>query len=421
MTSQARRHRAPGAATLLAGLALLLPFEDRPAAAAETAVAPLTVTVRDLSGVVPHAAVRVTTPGGPAAAHATADERGVAAFRDLADGTYDVRASYPGFAEAERKAVVVTAGAPQSVELTLSIASLSTSVTVETANRREQLLLDVAVPTTLIDDAQIQDTGARSAKDLLEQGGSGVYVNSGGGQGHLSINGIPNKGVLVLVNGRRYLGKDANGNLNLEELQLAGIDRIEVVKGAGSALYGSDALGGVVNFITPRPDEPRRDERAQRERRLLLGLPGHGHASAGAASAAARRRPAATAPTTASTSTREPADDRPAARAPTGPPPARPTPAAAVAGRPLLRRLPAARDPRLLLLRRHAARLDRLRLPARPHALHALARARVDALAAHVPQRDLHLRPLPARRDAGLRRPTAASCPRRPGASGTRS
>ena len=59
----------------------------------------------------------------------------------------------------------------------------------------------------------------------------------------------------MLVNGRRYLGKDANGNLNLEELRLPGIQRIEVVKGAGSALYGSDALGGVVNFITDETTE----------------------------------------------------------------------------------------------------------------------------------------------------------------------
>ena len=147
-------------------------------------------------------------------------------------------------------------GRSKSLELVLEIAQPSTTVTIETANRRDQLLLDVAEPVTLIDEAQIQDTGARSAKDVLvEQGGSGIQVNAGGGQGYLSINGIPNKGVLVLVNGRRYLGKDANGNLNLEELRLPGVQRIEVVKGAGSALYGSDALGGVVNFITETPDE----------------------------------------------------------------------------------------------------------------------------------------------------------------------
>ena len=245
--------------TVLAMAAVLACLAPGPGerAVAEPAAPPtsLTVTVRDTYGVIPRAEVRVLAADGRLAARGAADDRGVATFAGLANGTYEIRASSPGFADAEKKGVAVAASAPQSVELALTVASLSTSVTVETANRREQLLLDVAVPTTLVDREQIADTGARSAKDLLaEQGGAGVYVNAGGGQGHVSINGVPNKGVLVLVNGRRYLGKDANGNLNLEELQLAGFDRVEVVKGAGSALYGSDALGGVVNFITSRPE-----------------------------------------------------------------------------------------------------------------------------------------------------------------------
>ena len=242
--------RATGAA-LLAALALL------GAAAGEAAGAgPLTVTVKDGYGVVPGAVVRASSSDGSVSARAVANEQGVASFDTLTAGTYAVRASFPGFAEAEQKGVAVGAGAAQALELVLRVGALSTSVTVETTNRREQLLLDVATPTTLIERAQIEDTGARSAKDLLiEQSGAGVQVNAGGGQGHISINGIPDKGVLVLVNGRRYLGKDANGNLNLEDLQVGDVERVEVVKGAGSALYGSDALGGVVNFITRRTEE----------------------------------------------------------------------------------------------------------------------------------------------------------------------
>jgi outer membrane receptor for ferrienterochelin and colicins len=60
----------------------------------------------------------------------------------------------------------------------------------------------------------------------------------------------------VLVDGHRYLGKDANGNLILEDLLMGDVERIEVVKGAGSALYGADALGGVVNFITRKSRDP---------------------------------------------------------------------------------------------------------------------------------------------------------------------
>ncbi len=135
--------------------------------------------------------------------------------------------------------------------MTLTLPQFSSEVTVTTANRREQLLLDVAEPTVLFDAGQIADTGARTAKDLLiEQQGAGIQVNPGGGQGTLSINGIPNSGVLILIDGRRFLGKDGNGDVNLEDLMLTGVDRVEVVKGAGSALYGSEAVGGVVNFIT---------------------------------------------------------------------------------------------------------------------------------------------------------------------------
>jgi outer membrane receptor for ferrienterochelin and colicins len=235
------------------GYILLLAAALPLASAAGAADGSLTVTVRDNYGVIPRATVRATSSAG--AQRAVTDDRGIARFAALPAGTYEVRAVFPGFADAVQPALSVAEGEAKSLDLVLGVAQLSTTVTVETANRREQLLLDVAEPVTLIDQTQINDTGARSAKDvLIEQAGSGVQVNAGGGQGYVSINGIPNKGVLVLVNGRRYLGKDANGNLNLEELQLPNVQRIEVVKGAGSALYGSDALGGVVNFITSEPE-----------------------------------------------------------------------------------------------------------------------------------------------------------------------
>ena len=243
--------RSAGFAALLTLAAVALP------AAAGAADGSLNVTVRDNYGVIPRAAVRATNGATGVGQRAVTDDQGVARFAALPAGTYEVRASFPGFADSAEPAVALGEGETKSLELVLGVAQLSTSVTVETANRREQLLLDVAEPVTLIEKTQIEDTGARSAKDVLvEQNGSGIQVNAGGGQGYISINGIPNKGVLVLVNGRRYLGKDANGNLNLEELQLLGLQRIEVVKGPGSALYGSDALGGVVNFIISPPGAP---------------------------------------------------------------------------------------------------------------------------------------------------------------------
>jgi outer membrane receptor for ferrienterochelin and colicins len=218
-----------------------------PTSQTSAASARLTVTARDTTGVLPGATVTVM----PSGATAVADAKGIASIDGLAPGTYEVRVSFPGFADTTRAGVTLAAGERQDIDVRLTLPQFSSQVTVSTANRREQLLLDVAENTVLIDQGQIADTGARTAKDLLiELGGAGITVQAGGGQGHLSLNGIPNSGVLVLVDGRRYLGKDANGSFNLEDLLLTGIDRVEVVKGASSALYGSDALGGVVNFIT---------------------------------------------------------------------------------------------------------------------------------------------------------------------------
>ncbi len=215
----------------------------------------LTVTIKDNYGVLPGTAVRLVGKDGQAAGRVNADASGVARFTSLAAGEYTVKASLTGFADMEK---AVTGGATEEkVELVMSLTRFSTNVTVTTANRREELLMNTAEPTTVIDQVQILDTGARNAKDLLsEQQGSGVQVNVGGGQGYVSLNGVSNKGVLVMIDGRRYLGRDANGNFNLEDLPISGVERVEVVKGAGSALYGSDAMGGVINFITARGKNP---------------------------------------------------------------------------------------------------------------------------------------------------------------------
>jgi outer membrane receptor for ferrienterochelin and colicins len=231
------------AVTLVLGLA---------ASAAGQSGTSLSIVVRDTTGVLPGAVI-VATPVGARPVRIVTNERGQAWLPALPAGTViELVASFPGFADITDRITVSPTG-DQPVELVLRVVRMSERTTVTTANRREQALLEVAEPTVVIDASTIADTGARTAKDLLiEHAGAGIQVQAGGGQGHISINGVPNSGVLVLVDGRRYLGKDANGNFNLEDLMLSNIERVEIVKGAGSALYGSDAIGGVVNFVTRR-------------------------------------------------------------------------------------------------------------------------------------------------------------------------
>ena len=71
---------------------------------------------------------------------------------------------------------------------------------------------------------------------------------------YLMMNGLSNKHVLILVNGRKVTG-DITGNIDLNQIDMTRVKRIEVLNGAASSLYGSDAIGGVINIITNEPKD----------------------------------------------------------------------------------------------------------------------------------------------------------------------
>lgn len=120
---------------------------------------------------------------------------------------------------------------------------------VVTGTRTQHTLSDSPVEVQLITAAEIKDSGARDVAELLEREG-GLTVTRVAGRGtSIEIQGLSSDQVLILVDGRRVVGR-INGAIDLTRLKAANIERIEIVKGPSSALYGSDALGGVVNVIT---------------------------------------------------------------------------------------------------------------------------------------------------------------------------
>lgn len=120
---------------------------------------------------------------------------------------------------------------------------------VVTGTRTAHTLSDSPVEVQLITAAEIRDSGARDVAELLEREG-GLTVTRVAGRGtSIEIQGLSSDQVLILVDGRRVVGR-INGAIDLTRLKAASIERIEIVKGPSSALYGSDALGGVVNVIT---------------------------------------------------------------------------------------------------------------------------------------------------------------------------
>lgn len=105
-----------------------------------------------------------------------------------------------------------------------------------------------------ITSAEIAETGARTLGDVLEEQ-AGIQVNSALGLGQeVFIDGLDGKHVLVLVDGRPVNGR-VNNRVDVGRIPVSAssVARIEIVRGPMSALYGSEALGGVVNIVTKRP------------------------------------------------------------------------------------------------------------------------------------------------------------------------
>lgn len=127
---------------------------------------------------------------------------------------------------------------------------------VVTGTRTPKFLKDTPIQTRVISSRDIARTDATNVQDLLQQELPGVeFSYSMNQQTHLNFAGFGGQGILFLVDGERLAGESMD-DVDFSRLLMAGVERIEIVKGASSALYGSSAAGGVVNIITKNATEP---------------------------------------------------------------------------------------------------------------------------------------------------------------------
>ncbi|OYQ40277.1 TonB-dependent receptor [Rhodoferax sp. TH121] len=127
---------------------------------------------------------------------------------------------------------------------------------VVTATRSEMRADEVMADVTVINHEELRRNVGRSVSEVLARM-AGVQTSSNGGLGKTSsiyIRGTENRHVLLLVDGVRY-GSSTSGTANFDSIPLEMIERIEVLKGPASALYGSDAVGGVVQIFTRKGRE----------------------------------------------------------------------------------------------------------------------------------------------------------------------
>jgi outer membrane receptor for ferrienterochelin and colicins len=147
-----------------------------------------------------------------------------------------------------RDTVIVLPEAGRVITLSMSVAIVPLGEVIVTAARREQRLADAVVETELITSEELRRGPSDLAAVLTDRVGvqpdGGVPAGTG-----LQLRGFGSRRVLVLLDGQPMVGR-VNGNMDLARMPVSAIERIEIVKGPQSTLYGSDAIGGVVNVIT---------------------------------------------------------------------------------------------------------------------------------------------------------------------------
>ena len=127
-----------------------------------------------------------------------------------------------------------------------------------TGTRTPKPLKEVPVLTRVISEREIKQINPLDFRNLLEFALPGLQFGTAHGSNlpTLKFQGAEGGYVLFLVDGERIGGEGSNGNIDFERIDVDNIARIEVVKGAMSALYGAQAMGGVVNIITKNADRP---------------------------------------------------------------------------------------------------------------------------------------------------------------------
>ncbi|MEP6849226.1 MAG: TonB-dependent receptor [Acidobacteriota bacterium] len=211
----------------------------------------LTITVKDSNGaVVPGATVSVAS-NGQLFRQTVTNQNGVAVIEKLPEGSYQVTVKAKSFPIISRD-FSLTASSPNMVDIALSPGSVAETVTV-TATRGQVTSEDTPVPVSVVNREELDLKGLNTIGDVFRTLPGTSTVNEGAFQTRPRIRGLDSNRVLILVDGERLNNSRTSTEQSGVEtglVEMSQVDSVEVVRGSGSVLYGTDALGGTVNIIT---------------------------------------------------------------------------------------------------------------------------------------------------------------------------
>jgi iron complex outermembrane receptor protein len=217
--------------------------------------ASITGTVKDPQGQpIPGATLTLFSSTGAAGSATTSDSAGGYRFEGLPKGDYLLRAAAPGFALFLVEDIHLSAGAVETREVALQVSGVREQVVV-TASGTPQLPEHVSKATTVIDQAEADARDVSALSDVVALT-PGVRVQQLGGPGSfttIQIRGLRDQDTAVLVDGLRLRdasATQADASGLIEDLMFTDANQVEVMRGSGSSLYGTNAIGGVINVIT---------------------------------------------------------------------------------------------------------------------------------------------------------------------------
>ena len=184
---------------------------------------------------------------------AVTDAQGRYELRLPDNGRYTLTAAYIGCFDATQ---VVDGSHDGALNFRLKENPMTLDQVVVTGTRTPKLLKDAPIVTRVISEQDIRHTDATDIGDLLQTELPGIeFSYSMNQQTSLNMSGFGGNSVLFLVDGERLAGETLD-NVDYSRLNMDNVSRIEIVKGAASSLYGSNAVGGVVNIISRESQEP---------------------------------------------------------------------------------------------------------------------------------------------------------------------
>lgn len=137
---------------------------------------------------------------------------------------------------------------------TMSQRTYNLNPVVVTGSGHHQRLKSTTTPVHVLSSREIAEQGITTLDAALTRMMPQVSMAPSSMGTFLRLNGLGNKYILILINGQKLTG-DISSNIDLNRVNMARVKRIEVLDGAASSLYGSDAIGGVINIITDQPTD----------------------------------------------------------------------------------------------------------------------------------------------------------------------